>query len=74
MIMDGGGDHLAMVGWISSGGGEPRFMTLSPPGTSLAVASQMDDKIIVFEIEAATGGLTPKKVAATASPTAIVFL
>ncbi|MDR3537605.1 MAG: lactonase family protein [Acetobacteraceae bacterium] len=67
--------RLDVVGWTQANGRDPRFMTLSPSGKSLLVASEQGDKISAFHITAQDGNLTPSgSVLPTASPCTIAFI
>jgi 6-phosphogluconolactonase (cycloisomerase 2 family) len=69
-----GGEELHPVGWTSTQGRTPRFMTLSPNGEWLLVANEQSDTIVAFSINEKDGTLAPKMTLATASPSSIVFL
>lgn len=66
--------RLDIVGWTPSGGGVPRFMTLSPTGERLIVANEQGDNITAFDF--GDGGvLIPRgPVLETPSPATIAFL
>jgi len=64
---------LRPLGWTSSLGTTPRFITLNPSGTTLFVANETSDSINAFSINA-DGGLHPAgTVATTGSPVCILF-
>ena len=66
--------RLDVVGWTSSGGQVPRFMTLSPMGDRLIVANEQGDNITAFDFGEG-GVLIPRgPVLQTPSPATIVFL
>lgn len=67
--------RLNTLGWTSSQGREPRFMTLDPEAQSLIVANEQGDSIVTFGIDPASGELSQRKAAlVTPSPCTIAFL
>lgn len=66
--------RLRSVGWMSSQGTVPRFITLDPSGKILFVANEGSDTIVSFHVDQANGQLTPTgRVVNTGSPVCIVF-
>src|ERR1035441_595717 len=66
---------LAQVGSIHTGGKEPRNFEIDPTGTLLFAANQKSDNIVVFRIDAKTGGLTATGQALdVGSPVCVKFL
>jgi 6-phosphogluconolactonase len=51
--------RLTPVGYIPTGGREPRHFTLDPSGRFLLVANQLSDSIVVLRVDPATGLATP---------------
>lgn len=67
--------RLQPLGWTSSQGQTPRFITLAPDGAALFVANEDSDTIINFSLDAQTGHMQAARVAArTGSPICIVFI
>jgi 6-phosphogluconolactonase len=65
---------LSPVGWESTAGKVPRFMTLSPSGTQLFAANQNSDTIVGWDVDERNGRLTrTKEVVPAGTPTAIAF-
>ena len=70
--VDAATGRLKPLGWTQAPGREPRFMTLH--GNALYVASERDDVIGRFDLDAGQGGLqTAEMMASTPSPVSIVF-
>ncbi|HEX5503974.1 MAG TPA: lactonase family protein [Thermomicrobiales bacterium] len=66
---------LDPVGWTTTGGRTPRFLTLDRPGHLLYVANQDSDTIVPFRVDPHDGTLTPTgEVITTGSPVCIVFV
>jgi 6-phosphogluconolactonase (cycloisomerase 2 family) len=65
--------RLTLLGWTSSQGSEPRFMTLSPDGSRMVVANEQGDNIVEFDIDASSGDLSLARQIQTESPCSIVF-
>jgi 6-phosphogluconolactonase len=65
---------LTSVGWESTGGKMPRFITLDPSGQFLYAANEATDTIVGFRIDEKNGKLASLgTVAQTGSPVCIVF-
>jgi 6-phosphogluconolactonase len=72
--IDSSSGRVSPVGWTSSGGRGPRFMTIDPSGTLLHAANELTDTIVTFKIDAESGNLLPAgTIIETGSPTCIVF-
>jgi 6-phosphogluconolactonase (cycloisomerase 2 family) len=69
-----GSDCLDPAGWTSSGGRDPRFMTLAPDGRHLLVANEQGDSLVEFAIDPGSGDLTPTGSRQSPSPCTIAFL
>jgi 6-phosphogluconolactonase len=66
---------LTSVGWQSSMGKAPRFITFSPVDDMLYATNEGSDSITAFRVDATTGKLIPAGVAAhTGSPVNILFV
>lgn len=65
--------RLTLLGWTSTEGREPRFMTLSPDGSRLVVANEQSDNIVEFAIDQSSGDLSLAHQIRTLSPSSIVF-
>lgn len=65
--------QLTLLGWTSTQGREPRFMTLSPDGSRLVVANEQSDNIVEFAIDLTSGDLSVVHQIRTLSPSSIVF-
>jgi 6-phosphogluconolactonase (cycloisomerase 2 family) len=65
---------LAPVGWQSTQGRTPRFLSLDPANRFLYAANEQGDTIVTFRVDQATGRLTPTgQVIKNASPVTIAF-
>ena len=65
---------LTSVGWEPTHGRTPRFFGLDPSGTQLYAANQGSDTIVIFDVNQATGRLTPTgETVKVMTPTSIVF-
>jgi 6-phosphogluconolactonase len=72
--IDPSSGRISPVGWASSGGHGPRFMTIDPSGEYLHAANELSDTIVTFRIDPESGKLLPTGVVIeTGSPTCIVF-
>ena len=66
---------LTAAGGFPTGGREPRHFAIDPSGKYLLAENQFSNNIVVFKIDAATGGLTPTgQVVEVPSPVDIAFL
>ena len=72
--VEAGGGRLDSAGWTSSGGRDPRFMTLAPDGGHLLVANEQGDSLVEFAIDPGTGDLTRTGTRPSRSPCTIAFL
>jgi 6-phosphogluconolactonase len=66
--------RLDPTGWTSSGGRDPRFMTLAPDAAHLLVANEQGDSLVEFAIDAESGDLTRTGSRPSLSPCTIAFL
>ncbi|MFB9261643.1 lactonase family protein [Bradyrhizobium erythrophlei] len=67
--------RLDTLGWTSTQGREPRFMTLDPAGQCLIVANEQGNSIVTFEIDPISGDLSQRDAAlVSASPCTLAFL
>ncbi len=57
-LIDESTGRLTYRGRISSGGYEPRGFVIDPSGAFLLAAHERSDNVVVFKIDAATGGLS----------------
>jgi 6-phosphogluconolactonase (cycloisomerase 2 family) len=65
---------LRSIGWTSSKGKTPRFISFDPTGRFLYVANEQGDTIVPFRFNQETGGLTDTgKIVRNASPVTIAF-
>jgi 6-phosphogluconolactonase (cycloisomerase 2 family) len=72
--IDHSSGHVRPIGWTSSSGGGPRFMTIDPSGKFLHAANELTDTIVTFRIDSESGKLLPTgQVVETGSPTCIAF-
>lgn len=65
--------RLTPLGWTSTEGRQPRFMTLSPDGSRLVVANEQGDSIVEFAIDLTSGDLSVAHQIQTLSPSSIIF-
>lgn len=65
--------RLTLLGWTSTEGRQPRFMTLSPDGSRLVVANEQGDNIVEFAIDLTSGDLSIAHQIRTFSPSSIIF-
>lgn len=66
---------LSTIGWESTRGEWPRFITLDPTGWFMYAANERGDSIVIFRVDTATGMLTPTgRTLAIGSPAAIAFI
>ncbi len=62
------------AGRVSAGGRTPRYIGIDPSGNYLVAANQDSSGVVVFRIDAATGGLTPRGDAlAVPAPVDVLF-
>ncbi len=65
---------LSAVGWESTRGTTPRFISLDPGGTRLYAANQRSDSIVEFRVDQETGLLAATgQVVKANTPVCIVF-
>ena len=66
---------LKLVGEVSTKGQTPRNFVIDPTGAFLLAANEDSGNVVVFRIDAATGGLTPTgQVEEVAAPVCITFV
>lgn len=66
---------LSPVGFVHTGGKEPRSFEIDPTGKFLLAANQKSDNIVVFRIDAKTGQLTPTgKMVEVGAPVCVKFV
>lgn len=66
---------LEAKGHVSTGGKSPRFFGLNPSGRLLLAANQESGNVVVFKVDAATGGLSPTgSEFRQAQPVCVVFV
>ena len=66
---------LKQVGQVSTKGRTPRNFAIDPTGAFLLAANEDSGNVVVFRIDAATGGLTPTgQVVEVAAPVSVAFL
>ena len=66
--------RLDPLGWTSSGGRDPRFMSVAPGGDHLLVANEQGDGLVEFAIDPARGDLTRTGSRPSLSPCTLAFL
>lgn len=67
--------RLEIIGWTSTQGRDPRFMTLTPEGNRILAANEQGDSIVAFTVHPESGQLTSFGARlVTLSPSAIAFL
>jgi 6-phosphogluconolactonase (cycloisomerase 2 family) len=65
---------LRSIGWTSSRGKSPRFISFDPAGRFLYIANEQGDTIAAFRLNQETGGLTDTgEIVRNASPVTIAF-
>ena len=73
--IDGAKGTLKEVGRVSTKGKTPRNFAIDPTGAFLLAANEDSGNIVVFRIDAATGGLTPTgQVEEVAAPVSLTFV
>jgi len=65
---------VTVSGWQTTQGGGPRFIGLDPAGRFLHAANEQGDNVVTFQVDTASGKLTPTGQNITnATPVTIVF-
>ncbi|EKX63642.1 lactonase family protein [Streptomyces ipomoeae] len=66
---------LRPVGWTSTQGIRPRFFCLSPDGRKLYAANERSHTVVMYDVDAVSGRLTPTGgVVRTGSPVCVLFV
>jgi 6-phosphogluconolactonase len=66
--------RLKSIGWASSAGRTPRFLSFTPVGDALLIANEDSDRVVALTVDQRTGKLTRRvEVARTGSPVCIMF-